>query len=97
MQDQVLRASRRGRCRDDSLHRGHLGVQVSPGPASDLTAIPPDPAKLKDYITRTSITLSAEVAVAIHLTVGWLVHVDWSGDWGFAETVSGSALTSVLP
>jgi hypothetical protein len=71
-----------------------LGVQVSPGPSSDLTQIPPD---LTDYIRQTSITLSAEVAVAIHLTVGWLVHVDWSGDWGFSETVSGSALTSVLP
>jgi hypothetical protein len=71
-----------------------LGVQVSPGPASDLTHIPP---KLDDFIRQTSITLSAQVAVAIHLTVGWLIHVDWSGSWGFSETVSGSALTSVLP
>jgi len=71
-----------------------LGVQVTPGPPSDL--IPPPP-NLEAFIDATSITLSAQVAVAIHLTVGWLVHVDWSGSWGFSETVSGKALTSVLP
>jgi hypothetical protein len=73
-----------------------LGVQVSPGPMSDL--LPPNiPPLLEDYVAKTSVTLSAEVAVAIHLTVGWFVHVDWSGSWGFSETVSGSALTSLLP
>jgi len=67
---------------------------VSPGPPGDLLQIPP---LIEDYIAKTSITLSAEVAVAIPLTVGWFVHVDWSGSWGFSETVSGSALTSLLP
>jgi hypothetical protein len=71
-----------------------LGVQVSPGPPEDLLRIPPD---IEDFIDKTSITLTAEVAVAIHLTVGWLVHVDWSGSWALTETITGSALTSVLP
>lgn len=71
-----------------------LGIQVSPGPASDLLQIPP---LIDDYIKNTSITLSAEVQVAIHLSVCWVVHVDWSGEWGFSETLSGGALTSLLP
>jgi hypothetical protein len=71
-----------------------LGVQVSPGPPGDLLEIPPD---IEDFIAQTSITLTAEVAVAIHLSVCWLVHVDWSGSWSLSETVSGSALTSLLP
>ncbi len=71
-----------------------LGVQVSPGPADDLLQIPP---AIEDYIAKTTITLSAEVAVAIHLSVCWVVHIDWSGEWGFSETLSGGALTSLLP
>jgi hypothetical protein len=71
-----------------------LGVQVSPGPKEDLLEIPPD---IKDFIDKTSITLSAEVDVAIHLSVCWVVHIDWSGQWAFSETVNGSALTSLLP
>jgi len=74
------------------------GVGVVPHPAPlALLAPPPSEDNLKRFIAGTSVTLSAEVAVAIHLTVGWLVHVDWSGSWGFSETVSGSALTSLLP
>jgi len=71
-----------------------LGVQVSPGPPEDLLQIPPD---IEDFIAKTTITLSAEVDVAIHLSVCWVVHIDWSGQWAFSETVNGSALTSLLP
>jgi hypothetical protein len=71
-----------------------LGIQVSPGPLSDLTDVPP---RLEHFIANSSVTLSAEVAVAIHLSVAWVVHVDWSGQWGFSETISGGALTSLLP
>jgi hypothetical protein len=73
-----------------------LGIQVSPGDPNLL--LPPNiPPKLEQFIEDTSVTLSAEVAVAIHLSVAWVVHVDWSGSWGFSETLSGSALTSLLP
>jgi hypothetical protein len=71
-----------------------LGVQVSPGPPEDLLKIPPD---MIDFINKTSITLSAEVDVAIHLSICWVVHIDWSGEWGFSETLNGSSLTSLLP
>jgi hypothetical protein len=74
-----------------------LGVQVSPGPTSDLLQIPPSVDALEDYISKTSITLSAEVAVAIHVSICWVCHIDWSGEWGFSETISGSTLTSLLP
>jgi len=71
-----------------------LGVQVSPGPANDLLQVPPD---LEDYIAKTAITLSAEVAVAIHLSICWVASIDWGGQWGFSETLNGEALTSLLP
>src|SRR5579884_867577 len=71
-----------------------LGIQVSPGPESDLLQIPP---LIEDYVSKTSVTLSGEVAVAIHVSICWVCHIDWSGEWGFSETISGSALTSLLP
>ena len=35
----------------------------------------------------TQITLLAAVGVGIHLTVGWLVHVDFDGYWQFTQTL----------
>jgi len=43
------------------------------------------------------VTLEAQVAVGIHLSVCWVVHVDWTGFWPFKETVTGAALTGLLP
>ena len=51
-----------------------VGVKVSPGPLSDLLEVPPDPI---DYLKQTTVTLIAEVAVGIHISVCWLVHVDF--------------------
>ena len=70
-----------------------VGVKVSPGPLHDLTDIPPDPI---DYLKQTTVTLMAEVAVGIHLSVCWLVHVDFDGSWPFSETVSGKTLAALV-
>jgi hypothetical protein len=56
-----------------------------PGPPEDLLKIPPD---MIDFINKTSITLSAEVDVAIHLSICWVVHIDWSGECAGLHIVS---------
>ena len=58
---------------------------------------PPSPQDLLNVIKNTQVTLEAQVAVGIHLSVCWVVHVDWTGFWPFKETVTGAALTGLLP
>ena len=59
------------------------GVGVTPEPPGVL---PPK-----------QITFTAACGVGIHLTVCWLVHVDFDGYWQFSETVDVPDITSVLP
>lgn len=70
-----------------------VGVAVQPGPAHLLTDIPPDPI---EFLKETVVTLSAEVAVGIHISVCWLVHIDFDGSWPFSETISGKTLTALI-
>jgi len=67
-----------------------LGIGVKTPPSIDPVT---DPV---DFVKQTTVTLAAEVAVAIHLSVCWVCHVDWSGSWPFSETVSGQMLTSLI-
>ncbi len=69
-----------------------VGVDLPPPPP-----VPPSPQDLIDFAKNTRVTLEAQVAVGIHLSVCWLVHVDWTGFWPFKETVTGAALTGLLP
>ena len=71
-----------------------VGVGVSLPP---LPPQPPTPQQALDFVKNTQVTLEAQVAVGIHLSVCWVVHVDWTGFWPFKETVTGSALTDLLP
>ena len=45
---------------------------------------------------QTTVTLMAEVAVGIHISVCWLVHVDFDGSWPFSETISGKTLAALI-
>lgn len=64
-----------------------LGVTPHPFPPR----LPPSTKPLD------SVTLSAAVGVGIHLTVCWLVHVDFDGYWQFSKTLDVPDLTSVIP
>jgi hypothetical protein len=64
-----------------------VGVQVPLPP-------PIDPIELAK---ETVVTLEAEIAVGIHISVCWVVHIDWTGSWPFRETVTGEMLTGLLP
>jgi hypothetical protein len=73
-----------------------VGASVSvPPPPPPIP--PPTPQQLLDVVKNTQVTLEAQVAVGIHLSVCWVVHVDWTGFWPFKETVTGAALTDLLP
>jgi hypothetical protein len=71
-----------------------VGVSVPPLPPP---IPPPSTQDLLNVIKNTQVTLEAQVAVGIHLSVCWVVHVDWTGFWPFKETVTGAALTGLLP
>jgi hypothetical protein len=71
-----------------------VGVGVSvPAPPIPLAT----PQQLLDFVKNTQVTLEALVSVGIHISVCWVVHVDWDGSWPFKETVTGAALTGLLP
>jgi hypothetical protein len=64
-----------------------LGVTPTPFPPR----LPPSTKPLD------SVTLSAAVGVGIHLTVCWLVHVDFDGYWQFSKTFDVPDIMSVIP
>jgi hypothetical protein len=70
-----------------------LTVQVST-PFSDPLKIAADPI---GYLKGTVVTLTAEVAVGVHITVGWFVHIDFDDSWPFSESISGKTLTALIP
>lgn len=67
-----------------------VGVAVQPG---DLVGLPPDPIT---FLKTSVVILSAEVAVGVHISVCWLVHVDFDGSWPFSETISGQTLVALV-
>ncbi len=70
-----------------------VGIAVSPGNPKLLLEVPPDAI---EFLKETVVTLSAEVAVGIHISVCWLVHIDFDGSWPFSETISGRTLTDLV-
>jgi hypothetical protein len=34
--------------------------------------------------------------VGVHISVCWLVHVDFDGSWPFSETISGQTLAALV-
>jgi len=64
------------------------GLGVTPHPS-------PPPISITHPLD--SVTLSAAVGVGIHLTVGWLVHVDFDGFWQFSKDIQIPDALSVIP
>ena len=56
--------------------------------------MPPNIPSLKPLDT---VTLVASAAVGIHISICWLVHVDFDGYWQFSQTIDVPALDAVLP
>ena len=64
------------------------GLGMIPSP------LPPNIPSLKPLDT---VTLVASAAVGIHISICWLVHVDFDGYWQFSQTIDVPALDAVLP
>jgi hypothetical protein len=87
------------------LLTAEASVDVLDGLASatlSLTAglgVTPHPFPPRVSITHPldSVTLSAAVGVGIHLTVCWLVHVDFDGFWQFSKDIQIPDALSVIP
>lgn len=57
-----------------------IGVSINPLPIPTIKLLPPE----IDFPSET-ITMIATVSVGIHLTVAWVVSVDWDGSWQFSQ------------
>ena len=57
-----------------------IGVSVDPLPIPAIKLSPPE----IDFPSET-ITMIATVSVGIHLSVAWVVSVDWDGSWQFSQ------------
>jgi hypothetical protein len=57
-----------------------IGVSIDPLPVPTIKILPPE----IDFPSET-ITMIATVSVGIHLTVAWVVSVDWDGSWQFSQ------------
>jgi hypothetical protein len=57
-----------------------IGVSIDPLPIPAIKLLPPE----IDFPSET-ITMIASVSVGIHLTVAWVVSVDWDGSWQFGQ------------
>jgi hypothetical protein len=57
-----------------------IGVSVDPLPIPKIKLLPPE----IDFPSET-ITMIATVSVGIHLSVAWVVSVDWDGSWQFSQ------------
>ena len=67
-----------------------LGISLQPAiPIPNL--IPGSPEQLQ--IPSIDITLIAAVSVGIHLTVCWVVSVNWDGSWQFSQSFNTPELT----
>jgi len=50
-----------------------------------------------NYKPFDDIIFQATCGVGIHLTVGWLVHVDFDGDWQFSKKIDVPSVGQILP
>ncbi len=79
----------------DGLASASITLSAGLGVGVKVPLPPPlDPIEL---VKETEITLEAEIAVGIHISLCWVVHIDWTGSWPFRETVTGASLTGLLP
>lgn len=60
-----------------------IGVSINPLPVPQIKLLPPE----IDFPSET-ITMLATVSVGIHLSVAWVVSVDWDGSWQFSQSFS---------
>jgi hypothetical protein len=87
-----------------ALLTGSASVDVLDGLASaslTLTAglgINPRPLPFPpDFKPPDTVDFVASVAVGVHISVCWLVHVDFDGYWQYAQTIKLPLVDSVLP
>jgi hypothetical protein len=87
-----------------ALLTGSASVDVLDGLASaslTLTAglgITPHPLPLPpDFKAPQSIDFVASVAVGIHISICWVVHVDFDGYWQYSQTIDLPDIGSVIP
>jgi len=71
-----------------------LGLTPEPFPPR----LPPiDPSQVDSYKPFDDIIFAATCSVGIHISVCWLVHVDFDGNWQFTKTVNVPSVGSILP
>jgi hypothetical protein len=71
-----------------------LGLTPEPFPPR----LPPiDPSQVGGYKPFDDIIFQATCAVGIHISVCWLVHVDFDGQWQFSKTIDVPSVGSILP
>jgi hypothetical protein len=77
----------------DGLASASLALTASVGVG--ITPFPPRPTVTLTEVSFPSetITFLASVAVGIHLSICWVVSVDFEGAWSFSQSVSTPALT----
>jgi len=61
-----------------------------PPPVNFLPPLPSIPTEV-DFPSET-ITLLASVSIGIHISICWVVSVDFDGSWQFSQSVSTPAL-----
>ncbi|HEY2468820.1 MAG TPA: hypothetical protein VGI45_13405 [Terracidiphilus sp.] len=64
-----------------------IGVTIDPPPIPTISLSPPE----IDFPSE-SITMIATVSVGIHLSVAWVVSVDWDGSWQFSQGFTTPAI-----
>ena len=71
-----------------------LAAGLAVVPPNILPSLPPPiPQKLGPY----EITFIASVAVGIHITVAWVIDIDWDDYWQFKQTIETPAIPVPLP
>jgi hypothetical protein len=82
----------------DGLASASVSLTAGVGLAVDTPAPPlsVDPSQWLAFVENVTVTVSADVAVGIHVSVCWLVHVDVDETWQFSETISSGDVLSIL-
>ena len=87
-----------------ALLTGSASVDVLDGLASTsltLTAglgITPNPTPLPpDFSAPTSVDFVASVAVGVHISLCWVVHVDFDGYWQYSQHINLPSIDSIIP
>jgi hypothetical protein len=65
-----------------------VGVQVNPLPVPQISIAPPEVT-----FPPEDITFIAEVAVGIHISICWVVSIDFEGSWEFQQSMHTPQLT----